>query len=74
MMEIFIKDFQFEDITIGDTILKKCLRLNLIVYDRSTMPDKATVWLSRDHVTVKWIRTTGRIEVLDLKRFKRDCR
>ena len=73
-MEIFIKDFQFEDITIGDTILKKCLRLNLIVYDRSTNPGKATVWLSRDHGTVKWIRTTGRIEVLDLKRFKRDCR
>jgi hypothetical protein len=74
VMEIFIKDFQFEDITISDTVLKKCLRLNLIVYDRSTKPDKATVWLSRDYGTVKWIRTTGRTEVLDLKRFEKNCR
>ena len=74
LMEIFIKDFQFEDIKVGDTVLKKCLRLNLIVYDRSTKPDKATVWLSRDYGTVKWIRTTGRTEVLDLTRFKKNCR
>lgn len=74
VMEIFIKDFQFEDITIGDTTLKRCLRVNLIVYDRSTKPDKATVWLSRDFGTVKWIRTTGRTEVLDLKRFQKNCR
>lgn len=74
IMEIFIKDFQFEDVTIGKTVLKKCLRLNLIVYDRSTKPDKATVWLSRDYGTVKWIRTTGRTEVLDLTRFKKNCR
>jgi hypothetical protein len=74
VMEVFIKNFQFEDVTIGDTILKKCLRLNLIVYDRSTKPDKATVWLNRDYGTVKWIRTTGRTEVLDLKRFQKNCR
>ncbi|MGB4845478.1 MAG: hypothetical protein WBP16_13505 [Ferruginibacter sp.] len=74
VMEIFIKDFQFEDISIGNTVLKKCLRLNLIVYDRSTKPDKATVWLNRDYGTVKWIRTTGRVEVLDLDRFKKNCR
>ena len=74
VMEIFIKDFQFEDITIGETVLKKCLRLNLIVYDRSTKPDKTTVWLSKDYGTVKWIRTTGRTEVLDLKRFRKNCR
>lgn len=74
VMEIFIKDFKFEDVTIGNTVLKKCLRLNLIVYDRSTKPDKATVWLSRDYGTVKWIRTTGRTEVLDLKRFRKNCR
>ena len=74
VMEILIKDFQFEDVTIRNTVLKKCLRLNLIVYDRSTKPDKATVWLSRDYGTVKWIRTTGRTEVLDLKRFKKNCR
>ncbi len=74
VMEIFIKDFQFEDLTIGKTVLKNCLRLNLLVYDRSTKPDKATVWLSPDYGTVKWIRTTGRTEVLDLKRFKKNCR
>ncbi len=74
VMEIFIKDFHFEDITVGDIVLKKCLRLNLMVYDRSTKPDKATVWLSREYGTVKWIRTTGRTEVLDLKRFKKNCR
>lgn len=74
VMEIFIKDFQFENITIGDTVLKKCLRLNLIVYDRSTKPDKATVWLSKDYGTVKWVRTTGRTEVLDLNRFQKNCR
>jgi hypothetical protein len=74
IMEIFIKDFQFEDITIGDTVLKQCLRLNLIIYDRSTKPDKGTVWLSQDYGTVKWIRTTGRTEVLDLKRFQKNCR
>jgi hypothetical protein len=74
VMEIFIKGFQFEDVIIGDTVLKKCLRLNLIVYDRSTKPDKATIWLSKDYGTVKWIRTTGRVEVLDLKRFRQDCR
>jgi hypothetical protein len=74
VMEIFIKNFQFEDVTIGDTTLKRCLRLNLIVYDRSTKPDKATVWLSPDYGTVKWIRTTGRTEVLDLKHFQKNCR
>jgi hypothetical protein len=74
IMEIFIKDFQFEDVTIGKTVLKNCLRLNLLVYDRSTKPDKATVWLSLDYGTVKWIRTTGRTEVLDMKRFKKNCR
>lgn len=74
VMEIFIKDYQFEDISIGDTVLKKCLRLNLMVYDRSTKPDKSTVWLSRDYGTVKWIRITGRVEVLDLTRFGKNCR
>ncbi|MBG9377692.1 hypothetical protein I5907_15730 [Panacibacter sp. DH6] len=74
VMEIFIKDFQFEDVTIEKTVLKNCLRLNLLVYDRSTKPDKATVWLSRDYGTVKWIRTTGRTEVLDLTRFRKNCR
>lgn len=74
VMEIFITDFKFEDISVGNTVLKKCLRLNLIVYDRSTKPDKATVWLNRDYGTVKWIRTTGRVEVLDLDRFKKNCR
>ena len=74
VMEIFIKDFQFENVSVGDTVLKKCLRLNLLVYDRSTKPDKATVWLSRDYGTVKWIRTTGRVDVLDLTRFKKNCR
>jgi hypothetical protein len=72
IMKVFIKDYQFEDISIGDTVLKKCLKLNLMVYDRSTKPDKSTVWLSRDYGTVKWIRTTGRVEVLDLKRFKKN--
>jgi len=72
-MEVFIKDFQFEDVTIDKTVLKKCLRLNLAVYDRSTKPYKATVWLSRDYGTVKWIRTTGRTEVLDLTRIKENC-
>lgn len=67
-MEVFIKDYQFEDLSVGDTVLKKCLRLNLMVYDRSTTPDDSTVWLSRDYGIVKWIRTTGREEVLDLKR------
>jgi len=74
VMEIFIKDFQFEDISVGDTVLKKCLRLNLMVYDRSTKPDNATVWLSREYGTVKWVRITGRVEVLDLKRFRNNCR
>jgi hypothetical protein len=74
VMEIFIKDYQFEDISVGDTVLKKCLRLNLMVYDRSTKPDKSTVWLSRDYGTVKWIRTTGRVELLDLTRFRKNCR
>jgi hypothetical protein len=74
VMEVFIKDYEFEDVTIGDTILKKCLKLNLMVYDRSTTPDKATVWLSKDYGTVKWIRTTDRVEVLDLARFKKNCR
>jgi hypothetical protein len=44
-----------------------------MVYDRSTTPDSSTVWLSQDYGTVKWIRTTGRSEVLDLARFKKDC-
>jgi hypothetical protein len=74
LMEIFIKNFQFENVLIGDTILKKCLRLNLMVYDRSTKPDKATVWLSKDYGVVKWVRTTGRVEVLDLKHFRKNCR
>ena len=73
VMEVFIKDYQFEDLSVGDTALKKCLKLNLIVYDRSTKPDKSTVWLSRDYGTVKWIRTTGRVEILDLTRFKQNC-
>lgn len=72
VMEIFIKDYQFEDIPVGDTVLKQCLKLNLLVYDRSAKPDKSTVWLSRDYGTVKWIRTTGRVEVLDLARFKKN--
>lgn len=72
IMTVFIKDYQLEDISIGDTVLKKCLRLNLMVYDRSTKPDKSTVWLSRDYGIVKWIRTTGRKEVLDLKRRRKD--
>lgn len=74
VMEIFIKDFQYEDVTIDNTVLKNCLKLNLLVYDRSTKPDKATVWLSKDYGTVKWIRTTGRTEVLDLERFQKNCR
>ncbi len=74
VMDVFIKDFQFEDVTIGKTIVKNCLRLNLLVYDRSTKPDKATVWLSREYGTLKWIRTTGRTEVLDLTRFRKNCR
>lgn len=74
VMEIFIKDFQYEDVAIGDTILNKCLRLNLTVYDRSTKPGNATVWLSKDYGTVKWVRTTGRVEILDLKRFRKSCR
>lgn len=73
-MEVFIKDFQFENVTIGKTVLKNFLRLNLLVFDRSTKPDKATVWLSREYGTVKWIRTTGRTEVLDLTRFRKNCR
>ena len=68
VMEVFIKDYQFEDLTVGNTTLKRCLKLNLIVYDRSTEPDKETVWLSLDYGIVKWIRTTGREEVLDLTR------
>jgi hypothetical protein len=67
IMEVFIKDYQFEDLTVGDIILKRCLRLNLIVYDRS-MTLKSTVWLSLDYGILKWIRTTGREEVLDLTR------
>jgi hypothetical protein len=74
VMGIFIKDVKFEDISVCDTILKKCLRLNLTVYDRSTKPGKATVWLSREYGAVKWIRTTGRVEVLDLKRSRNNCR
>lgn len=74
VMEVFIKDYEFEDVTIGNTVLKKCLKLNLLVYDRSTTPDKATVWLSRDYGTLKWIRTTGRTETLDLTQFKKNCR
>jgi hypothetical protein len=74
IMEVFIKDYEFEDVSIGDSVLKKCLKLNLMVYDRSTTPDKATAWLSRDYGTVKWIRTTGRVEVLDLTRFKKNSR
>jgi hypothetical protein len=66
-MEVFIKDYQFEDLTVGNTVLKKCLKLNLIVHDRS-MTLKSTVWLSLDYGIVKWIRTTGREEVLDLTR------
>ena len=73
VMEVFIKDFEFEDIYVGDTVLKECLRLNLLVYDRSTKPDTSTVWLSRDYGTVKWIRTTDRVEVLDLSRFRKNC-
>lgn len=68
VMEVFIKNYQLEDISIGDTVLKRCLKLNLMVYDRSTNPDKSTVWLNRDYGIVKWIRTTGREQVLDLKR------
>jgi hypothetical protein len=68
IMEVFIKDYQFEDLSIGDTILRKCLKLNLIVYDRSKDQDKATVWLSDVYGIVKWIRTTGREEVIDLTR------
>lgn len=74
LMEVFIKDFQFEDVTIGKTVLNNCLRLNLLIYDRSSKPDKATVWLNREYGTVKWIRTTGRTEVLDLTRFRKNCR
>lgn len=74
VLDVFIKDFQFEDVTIGKTIVKNGLRLNLLVYDRSTKPDKATVWLSREYGTLKWIRTTGRTEVLDLTRFRKNCR
>jgi hypothetical protein len=68
VMEVFIRDYQFEDLSIGDTILKQCLKLNLLVYDRSTEPVNATVWLTRDYGIVKWIRETGREEVLDLSR------
>jgi len=74
VMGVFIKDYQFEDLWIGDTVLKKCIKLNLIVYDRSTKPDDATVWLSKEYGTVKWVRTTGRVEVLDLTQFRKNCR
>ncbi len=66
--EVFIKDYQFEDLSVGDTILKGCLKLNLLVYDRLKEPYHTTVWLSLDHGIVKWIRATGREEVLDLSR------
>jgi len=74
VMEVLIKGYQFEDVSVGDTVLKRCLKLNLMVYDRSTTPDTSTVWLSKDYGTVKWIRTTGREEVLDLTRFRKNCR
>lgn len=67
--EVFIKNHQYEDLSIDDTILKKCLRLNLLVYDRSTEPYKATVWLNRKYGIVKWIRSTGREEILDITQF-----
>lgn len=71
--EVFIKGYDFEDVYIGDTILPHCLKLNLMVYDRSTKPGDATVWLSKEYGTIKWIRTTGRVEVLDLTCFKKIC-
>ena len=73
IMEVFIKDYQFEDLSIDSTILTRCLRLNLIVYDRS-MVLQETVWLSLDYGIVKWIRTTDREEVLDLTRLEKYSR
>jgi hypothetical protein len=70
--EVFIQDYQFVNLSLGDTVLK-CLKLNLLVYDRSPKPGKSAVWLSRDYGTVKWVRETGRVEVLDLTRFKKNC-
>lgn len=64
---ILIKNFRFEDLTIGDTTLKKCLRLNLIAYDRLKRPDDSTIWLYHGFGVVKWIRSTGRMEVLDIR-------
>jgi len=72
--EVFIKDYQYEDLSIGNTVLKKCLKLNLMVYDRLIKPDDATVWLSKEYGTVKWVRATGRVEVLDLTRFRKNYR
>jgi hypothetical protein len=46
-MKVFIKSYQFENISISDIVLKKCLKLNLLVYDRSPTPDKSTEWLPR---------------------------
>jgi hypothetical protein len=74
VMRVFIKDYQFENLSIGDTVLKECLKLNLMVYDRATKPDISTVWLSPDYGIVKWIRASERVEVLDLTRFRMNCR
>jgi len=41
-----------------------------MVSDGSTKPDKSTVWLNREYGTVKWVRTTGREDILDLKRHR----
>jgi hypothetical protein len=67
-IEVFIKEYQFEDLLVDDITLKKCLKLNLMVYDRSTEKDSASVWLSREHGIMKWVRTTGREEVIELTR------
>jgi hypothetical protein len=69
-----IESFEFENVIIGDTLLKHCLKLNLLEYDRGSEPCKSTVWLNQNFGIVKWIRCTGRIEVLDIRRALKNCR
>lgn len=69
-----IGSFEFDNVSIGDTMLSNCLKLNLLQYDRGSEPCQSTVWLDKNLGVVKWIRCTGRTEVLDVKRALRNCR
>jgi hypothetical protein len=69
-----IGSFEFDNVSIGDTVLNNCLKLNLLEYDRGSEPCKSTVWLNKNFGIVKWIRCTGRTEALDVRRALKNCR